>query len=107
MAIIVTDLKAERVQIYLEWIPDWQHESDASGFAPGTDALVRKFNLKDKAAALDFARLICEVAKRHSHFPEIDVVGSEVCVRITNPGAGLTEKDFEMAVLVDHYYSIA
>ncbi len=107
MAIIIKGLKAERVQFYLKWIPDWQHESDAEGFAPGTDALIRKYNLKDQEAALDFARLICEVAKRHSHFPEIDVVGSEVCIRLTTPEASsLTEKDFEMAVLFDHYYRI-
>ncbi len=102
------DLKAERVQIFLLWIPDWVHESDADGFAPGTEALVRKYNLKDQPAALDFASRVCEVAKRHSHFPEIDIVGNEVCIRLTTPEAGgLTEMDFEMAVLFDRVYLTA
>ncbi len=101
-------MKPERIQIFLVWIPEWELESDADGFAPGTEAVVRKYNLKDQPAALSFASQICEVAKRHSHFPEIDVVGTEVCVRLTTPEVGaLTEMDFEMAVLFDHYYLIA
>ena len=31
---IILNLKPERIQIFLTWIPDWEHESDADGFAP-------------------------------------------------------------------------
>ncbi len=76
----------------------------AEGFAPGTDTLVRKYNLKDQATALDFASRIFEVTKRHSTFPEIDVVDSEVCIRLTTPEANsLTEKDFERGYLDDFF----
>ncbi len=102
------NLKPERIQIFLTWIPDWVHESDGDGFAPGTEALFRAYNLKDQPAALDFASQIAEVAKRHSHFPDIEVVGNEVRVRLTTPEVGaLTEMDFEMAVLFDRVYLIA
>ncbi len=101
-------MKPERIQIFLLWIPDWELESDANGFAPGNEAVVRKYNLKDPPAALDFAIKVCEVAKRHGHYPEIDIVGNEVRVRLTTPEEGaLTEKDFEMAVLFDHVYITA
>ncbi len=100
----IQGLKPERIQIFLTWIPDWTHEGDGDGFAPGTDAVVRNYNLKDPAAALDFATRIFEVAKRHAHFPELDVVGNVVRIRLTTPNVGLTEKDFEMAVLFDHVY---
>jgi len=100
-------MKPERIQIFLLWIPDWQRESGGDGFAPGNEAVVRRYNLKDPPAALDFAGQICAVAKRHAHCPEIDVVGNEVCVRLTTPDVGLTEMDFEMAVLFDHVYRTA
>ncbi len=98
------NLKPERIQIFLLWIPEWTYEGDGDGFAPGTDAVVRNYNLKDPPPAVDFASKVFEVAKRHSHFPELDVVGNEVRIRLTTPEVGLTEMDFEMAVLFDHVY---
>ncbi len=98
-------MKAERVQKELEWLPDWVFEDDAEGFAPGTQAITRTYNLEDVPKTFEFANKIIATSERHGHYPEINVNGRYVFVRLTTPEAGgLTKIDIDMAVLFDHYY---
>ena len=102
---MIQGLKAERVQSELAWIPDWAYEDDAEGFARGFESITRTYNFADVPTAFTFAAKVVAISERHGHYPELNVDGPNVFVRLTTPEAGgLSAIDIDMAVLFDHYY---
>ena len=102
---MIAGLKAERVQVDLTWIPEWAYESDAEGFAQGAESITRTYEFVDVPTAFTFAAKLVAISERHGHYPEFNVDGRNVFVRLTTPEAGgLTDMDVDMAVLFDHYH---
>jgi 4a-hydroxytetrahydrobiopterin dehydratase len=86
-------LKSERIQKAILKVPAWKLEGDA---------ITRTFELPSFRAALAFVQFVGELAEAHDHHPDIDVRYSKVRLTLTTHSAGgLTEKDFDLARLID------
>jgi 4a-hydroxytetrahydrobiopterin dehydratase len=82
-------LNGEEISARLEGL-DWSLEGDE---------IVRQWEFKDFAAAMEFVNRVAGVAEQANHHPDILVHGwNKVRLSLTNHSAGgLTEPDFEMA----------
>jgi len=66
------------------------------------DELVRTFEFKDFAAAIQFVNRVADLAEKSCHHPDIDIRYSRVRLALTTHDAsGLTEKDFSLAEQID------
>ncbi|NHN47110.1 4a-hydroxytetrahydrobiopterin dehydratase [Halostella sp. JP-L12] len=77
-----------------ERIPDeWHREGDE---------IVRTYEFDEYLHGVNFAQLIGEIAEAEFHHPEIVIGYKEVEVRFTtHDEGGITDKDVEMAELVE------
>ena len=77
-----------------EQIPDeWHREGDE---------IVRTYEFDEYLHGVNFAQLIGEIAEAEFHHPEIVIGYKEVEVRFTtHDEGGITDKDVEMAELVE------
>jgi len=77
-----------------ERIPDeWHREGDE---------IVRTYEFDEYLRGVNFAQLIGEIAEAEFHHPEIVIGYKEVEVRFTtHDEGGITDKDVEMAELVE------
>ena len=77
-----------------EQIPDeWHREGDE---------IVRTYEFDEYLHGVNFAQLIGEIAEAEFHHPEIVIGYKEVKVRFTtHDEGGITDKDVEMAELVE------
>ncbi len=86
-------LTPEETQIRLRNLPGWSIE---------TGKLVKNFQFKDFAAALDFVNRLGAAAEQASHHPDIDIRYNRVrLVLVTHDAGGLTDKDFSFTDVVE------
>jgi 4a-hydroxytetrahydrobiopterin dehydratase len=82
-------ISVEAAQARLGNLAGWKIESGE---------LVRTFEFKDFAAALDFVNRVGKLAEQAGHHPDIDIRYNRVRLAlVTHSAGGLTEKDFELA----------
>lgn len=86
-------LKSERIQKGILKVPAWELAGDT---------IKRTFSFPSFRAALAFVQLVGELAEARDHHPDIDIRYSTVTLTLTTHSAGgLTEKDFDLAGLID------
>jgi 4a-hydroxytetrahydrobiopterin dehydratase len=86
-------LKSERIQSRITTLPGWEL---------GDDSITRSYTLPNFRSALAFVQYVGELAEARDHHPDIDVRYSKVTLTLsTHSAGGLTEKDFELAALID------
>ncbi len=90
----MTNFSAAEAQSRLASLPGWQIESGE---------LVKAFQFKDFAAALNFVNRVGEAAESAGHHPDIDIRYNRVRLGlVTHSAGGLTTKDFDLAARADH-----
>ena len=83
---------------YLKRRPLWTLASDP-------DQLVRKFAFKDFVTAFSFMTSIALLAEQINHHPDWSNVYNKVTIKLsTHDVGGLSERDFELAKLIDNIY---
>ncbi len=85
------------------WVLDWVRGKETSRtFAKeAPKAIWTVFELADFFEACELVHQIGRIADQHCSNPEIDLRGNLVLARVTTPGVGLTEEDFNFAQAVD------
>lgn len=79
----------------LSKIPGWKTKERRG-------AIQRTYRLPDFRSALAFVAYVGELAESRSHHPDIDIRYNQVTLALsTHDAGGLTEKDFELAGLID------
>jgi 4a-hydroxytetrahydrobiopterin dehydratase len=88
-------MSAEDAQRYLQEIPGWVLDEDAS-------RIRRRWKFRDFASAMEFARRVGQLADDQGHHPDLSVGWGycEVVFR-THSIRGLHENDFIMAARVN------
>lgn len=65
-------------------------------------AIVKEWQFRDFAEAMQFINRIARIAEQHNHHPELYNVYNRVRLRFsTHDAGGLTEKDFQIAEAID------
>ncbi|HVW76765.1 MAG TPA: 4a-hydroxytetrahydrobiopterin dehydratase [Alloacidobacterium sp.] len=68
--------------------------------------IVREFQFPDFVQALHFVNSVGEKAEAAGHHPDIDIRYNRVKLALVSHDAGgLTEKDFQLAAVIDAIYS--
>jgi 4a-hydroxytetrahydrobiopterin dehydratase len=87
----VSPLTEEEAQRYLAEIPGWT-------LIEGAVRIERRFRFKDFASAMDFARMVGDLAEQQGHHPDISLGWGYCTVSFhTHKIQGLHENDFIMA----------
>lgn len=92
-ALPLDKLKAERVELKIKQMPEWQLQRNGS-------MLSRRLRFATPGAALAFAGLVTSLADRAGRQPRIVLSGSEVHLSLTTSG-GLTRADLALARRID------
>ncbi|MFQ5526738.1 MAG: 4a-hydroxytetrahydrobiopterin dehydratase [Thermoanaerobaculia bacterium] len=72
------------------------------GWALDGDSITRTYKFPSFRAALAFVAFVGELAEDRDHHPDIDVRWAKVSLTLsTHSAGGLTEKDFDLAGLID------
>ena len=97
-------LKAERIQLKVNFkaispllssVPGWKGKDRRT-------AITRTYTFPNFRSALTFVAYVGELAEAKDHHPDIDIRYRRVKLTLTTHEAGgLTEKDFELAQLID------
>lgn len=86
-------LKADRVQQEVGKRPGWKQQGDA---------IIRTYKFPTFRGAIAFVNFVAELAEARDHHPDIDIRWNKVTLTLsTHSAGGLTEKDFDLAGLVD------
>ncbi|MCP3960518.1 MAG: 4a-hydroxytetrahydrobiopterin dehydratase [bacterium] len=96
-------MKPERVQ-WLLTETGWVLVADGRDLSEESQSILREYTCKNGGAAMKLTATLCNIAERHAHYPEIHVEGNVVHVQLTTPNEGLTEMDFDMALLFNNAY---
>jgi 4a-hydroxytetrahydrobiopterin dehydratase len=89
----VRRLKSERIQARISALPDWELDEDS---------IHRTYRFPSFRSALAFVQFVGELAEARDHHPDIDIRYSKVTLTLsTHSAGGLTEKDFDLATLID------
>lgn len=96
-------MKPERVQ-WLLTETGWVLVATSRDSSEESEAILREYTCKNGGAAMKLTATIGNIAERHRHYPEIHTDGNVVRVQLSTPNKGLTEMDFEMALLFNHAY---
>lgn len=91
-------LAQDKIDLYLEVVPEWQHQSIA-----GVDHLTRNLKLKNFLAAVDLINKIAELAEAEGHHPNLRLHSyNQLEVDLfTHKIKGLHENDFILAQKID------
>ena len=80
----------------------WLDALDGWDMAKDRDAIERTFKFKDFSEAWAFMSRVALMAEKYDHHPEWSNVYNTVEIALTTHDAGgLTQKDFEMAAVID------
>jgi 4a-hydroxytetrahydrobiopterin dehydratase len=92
----ILPLSHEQVVALLAEVPAWRMSADGQ-------RIRREWRVKDFAAALDFFRLVGELAEAEGHHPDLHLVAyRQVAIELwTHAVGGLTENDFILAAKID------
>lgn len=75
---------------------------DLQGWSLAGKEIVREFNFADFVEALRFVNAVGERAEAAGHHPDIDIRYNKVKLALTShDSGGLTERDFNLAKVVD------
>ena len=86
-------LKSERIQ---------SRVSTATGWQLVGESIRRTYAFPSFRSALAFVQFVGELAEAEDHHPDIDIRYSKVTLTLsTHSAGGLTEKDFDLAALID------
>ena len=89
----MAELTPEQIKGALPAVKDWNKQSAS---------IVRTFQFKDFAGALDFVNKVARVAEEANHHPDIDIRWNKVTLTLaTHSQGGLTQNDFDLARKVD------
>lgn len=82
----------------LATVPQWRHDQQRG-------AIAREFVFADFAQAFAFMTRVALEAEKRNHHPEWSNVYKRVTITLTTHDAGgLTERDFELARVIDAAY---
>ena len=98
------ELKAERVQLKVEAKAISKLLADARGWKAKDKrkSITRTYTFPSFRAALAFVAYVGELAEAQDHHPDIDIRYRKVTLTLsTHEAGGLTEKDFDLASLID------
>ncbi len=88
-------LKAERIQTRMRSVPGWRGKDRRK-------AIARTYTFPGFRASIAFVNLVAELAEARDHHPDIDIRYNKVTLTLsTHSAGGLTEKDFDLARLID------
>lgn len=84
----------EEIDVWMKRVPEWEADS-------GNISRVAEYD--EFMDAIDFVNGVAEIAEEAQHYPEINVVGSVVTLRLsTDDQGGVTSLDFELAGRIDN-----
>lgn len=82
------------MDVRMKRVPEWEIESES---------IIRVVEYDDFMDAIDFVNGVAEIAEEAQHYPEINILGSLVTLRLTSEDhGGVTSLDFELAGRIDH-----
>lgn len=86
-------LSTEEIAEHLSRAPGWEHLDDS---------IRRTYKFPGFRSALAFVAFVGELAEDRDHHPDIDIRWAKVTLTLsTHSAGGLTEKDFDLAGLID------
>ena len=86
-------LNSEQIQMRVSTVPDWTLEEDF---------IRRTYQMPGFRAALAFVQFVGELAEARDHHPDIEIRYNKVTLTLsTHSAGGLTDKDFELAGMID------
>jgi len=86
-------LTPEQIKGALPSVRDWNQQNAS---------IVRTFQFKDFAGAMDFVNKVARVAEEANHHPDIDIRWNKVTLALaTHSEGGLTQNDFDLAKKID------
>lgn len=89
----MAELTPGEIKAALPSVKDWQKQSAE---------IVRMFQFKDFAAAMDFVNKVARIAEAANHHPDIDIRWNKVTLKLaTHSQGGLTQNDFDLAKQID------
>jgi len=72
------------------------------GWTYEDDEVVRVFEFDDYLRGVNFAQLVGEIAEAQAHHPTMEIRYKELEIRLsTHEAGGVTDKDLEMAQLIE------
>jgi len=84
----------QEIEEWMKKVPEWDTEGKS---------ITRTAEYDDFMDAIDFVNGVAEVAEEAQHYPEINVSGSTVTLRLmTDDQGGVTSLDFELASRIDN-----
>ena len=87
-------IEQEEIDSWMKKVPEWESE--------GT-SITRAVEYDDFMDAIDFVNGVAEVAEEAQHYPEINLAGNVVTLRLhTEDEGGVTSLDFELASRIDN-----
>jgi 4a-hydroxytetrahydrobiopterin dehydratase len=90
-------LSKDQIRETLKSVPEWS-------FAGG--AIHKKFTFKSFMAAIAFVNKIAEAAEQANHHPDITINYSQVNISLsTHSESGVTQRDFQLARVIDKIYA--
>jgi 4a-hydroxytetrahydrobiopterin dehydratase len=89
----MAELTPEQIKGSLPSVKDWNKQSAS---------IVRTFQFKDFAGAMDFVNKVARAAEEANHHPDIDIRWNKVTLALaTHSEGGLTQNDFDLAKEID------
>ena len=86
-------LTSEQITKHLKTCPGWEQYGDS---------ITRTYEFPSFRSALAFVAFVGELAEDRDHHPDIDIRWNKVTLALsTHSAGGLTEKDFDLAGLID------
>lgn len=87
----------QEIQNRLNEVKDWTYNNDQ-----GNDTLQKSFKFKNFVEAFGFMSKVALLAEKMDHHPEWSNVYNKVEINLTtHDAAGVSEKDFQLAKLID------
>jgi len=87
-------IEEEEIGEWMKRVPEWEIDGNS---------ITRTAEYDDFIDAIDFVNGVAEVAEEAQHYPEINVSGNTVTLRLlTDDQGGVTSLDFELAARIDN-----
>jgi 4a-hydroxytetrahydrobiopterin dehydratase len=85
----------EEIQKHLSKISGWILKNE-------NKSIFKEFNFKDFVEAINFVKIVAEIAEKENHHPDIHIFYNKVLIELsTHDINGLSENDFILAAKID------